>query len=100
MNKVPIQFKKYFWDTDIKNIDPKKHSKYIIARLLDKGDRRAIRYVINNFSKETIAKTIKTSRDLSPRSANFWATLFNIDKKGVARLQRVSTKTPAGAWLY
>ena len=100
MQKLPKSFQEYFWDTDIKKIDLKKHQKYIIARLLDRGDVKACRYVINNYSKQTIVETIKTSRDLSPRSANFWATLFNIDKKGVTRLQQLSAKTPSSAWPY
>ena len=99
-NTIPVNLKKYFWDTDIKNIKPKKHQKYIIARLLERGNKEAFRYVIRNFPKSTITQTIKTSREFSPRSASFWAAFFGINKKEVLRLQKASTRKPASLWPH
>ena len=72
MNKVPIQFKEYFWDTDFSKIDPEKHQTYIINRLLEYGDVKAYRWLTQNFSKSKLKKIAKTSRQISPKTKNFW----------------------------
>lgn len=100
MKNIPASLKKYFWDTNIKNVDPVKNRDYIIARLLDRGNGQAYRYVAKNFPKSAIIKTIKTTRGISARSANFWALFFGINPKEVACLQKASTKPPVIVWPY
>jgi len=72
MSKIPLRFKKYFWDTDIEKIDLKKHQKYVIERLLELGNPQAYRWLINNFQKDEINRVVAKSRQLSQKTRNFW----------------------------
>ncbi|OGD84656.1 hypothetical protein A2696_01535 [Candidatus Curtissbacteria bacterium RIFCSPHIGHO2_01_FULL_41_13] len=72
MSKIPLRFKKYFWDTDIEKIDLKKHQKYVIERLLELGNPQAYRWLINNFQKDEINRVVSKSRQLSQKTRNFW----------------------------
>lgn len=71
MAKLPPFLKKYFWDIDFKKLDSQKNSEYIIVRLLEFGDEKAIRWVIKAFSKKFIKQTVMTSRGFSPKTATF-----------------------------
>ena len=75
MNTIPKVFQKYFWDTNPARIDFKKHQSYIIERLLEYGDTQAYRWLIKNFPKTQLKKFAKTSRQLSPKTKNFWQTI-------------------------
>lgn len=69
--------KTLFWD--YKNIRMDKHYKYIIARILDYGDWDDVRKVKKLFTKKQIIETIKTSRSISKRTANYWAMIYEIE---------------------
>ena len=57
-NKMPEEYKKYFWDSDFEKLDVAKHKEYILNRLLSFGDLDAIRYVFANFSKNEISEYV------------------------------------------
>jgi hypothetical protein len=40
---LPQSLYRYFWEVDPAQLDPGKHARYIINRLLDKGDLAAAR---------------------------------------------------------
>ena len=40
---MPIEFKKYFWDTEYEKLDIKKNMKYIISRLFCEGNWKSIK---------------------------------------------------------
>ncbi|HAV92170.1 TPA: hypothetical protein DCW38_03200 [candidate division WOR-3 bacterium] len=68
----------YFWDYI--NIKLDKHYKYIIARILDYGQWEDVRTLQKLYTKEQIIETIKTSRYLSKKTANYWAIKYKINK--------------------
>jgi succinate dehydrogenase flavin-adding protein (antitoxin of CptAB toxin-antitoxin module) len=72
MIKEAVSLKKYFWDTDFNKLDIEKNKKYILERILEMGDEKAVKWMLNNFSKGDLLKVVKTSRQLSPKSRNFW----------------------------
>ena len=45
-----------FWDTNPKNIDAKKHARYIIERVLELGRDNEVRWVFEQYPKHTIKK--------------------------------------------
>lgn len=100
MTKVPPFLKKYFWDADYKQLDLEKNKKYIIERLLELGNKKAIQWLLNNFKKSDIAQTLKTTRNLSRLSANFWSNLYGIPKKEVRCLTTQFQKTHRKIWNY
>ncbi|OGH94539.1 MAG: hypothetical protein A2538_00150 [Candidatus Magasanikbacteria bacterium RIFOXYD2_FULL_41_14] len=64
-----------FWDVDPKKINPKRHAKYIIERILDFGNDAEVRWVWKNYSRPIIKDTVKTSRVLHNKSKALWSLL-------------------------
>ncbi|OGJ01845.1 hypothetical protein A3I95_00750 [Candidatus Nomurabacteria bacterium RIFCSPLOWO2_02_FULL_44_12] len=65
-----------FWDTNPKNINAKKHSRYIIERVLEFGRPNEVGWVFKNYSKQAIRKTLHLPRvQLNPRSKALWSLL-------------------------
>lgn len=100
MSRVPLFLKKYFWDIDFKKLDPQKRPEYVIERILELGDVKAVRWVLRNFKKEVIKKVIMTRRGLSPKTANFWATFFNIPHKKIVCFRKGFPNPPMQTWSY
>lgn len=48
-----------FWDTKIENIDFKAHSRYVINRVLERGNEEEIQEVIRFYGREAILDNIK-----------------------------------------
>ena len=61
-----------FWDVDPKTIDPKKHAKYIIERILDFGTDGELKWLFGNYSRRLIKNTVIKSRVLHNKSRNLW----------------------------
>jgi hypothetical protein len=67
----------YFWDIDPENTSPKKHPRYYMTRILEFGDKRAIKWLFRVFGKEKVKEALLTLR-LSDRSANYWRYYFKL----------------------
>ncbi|MFH1536293.1 MAG: hypothetical protein ABIC96_04495 [Patescibacteria group bacterium] len=93
--KLPIFFKPYFWDVDFSSLDLTQ-SHFIIKRTLDRGNTKALKWLLNYYSKEEIINVILTSRDLSQKTANFWTDVFKLDPKKVICLQKPYSPIPFG----
>ena len=86
-----------FWDTNIKNIDPVLHKRYIIERVLKLGDLDDYRAMRNMYSTEDVKNVILEERsDLDPRSINFWCRNFGI-KESICE-KKLSAKTQELFW--
>lgn len=78
---MPKEFKKYFWDTEYEKLDIKKNMKYIISRLFCDGDLESIKWIKRTYTKEEIIETAKTSRRLTPITANFLKNIYHLKKE-------------------
>ncbi len=96
MSKAPAFLKQYFWDIDFAKLDFNESRTFILKRVLDRGDTKALNWLSKNFTKKEIEKLILSSRDLSQKTANFWADFLNIDHKKVPCLQKPYSRTPFG----
>lgn len=56
-----------FWDTDLSKLDIEKNKQYIIERILELGDRNAVRWLFSNISSEEIRNTLKKSKIISKK---------------------------------
>lgn len=65
-----------FWDVDPKTIDPKKHARYIIERILDFGKDREVRWMWYAYPHRVIRDVVKTSRVLHPQTRALWNLLI------------------------
>ncbi|MBI2426975.1 MAG: hypothetical protein HYV34_03940 [Candidatus Kerfeldbacteria bacterium] len=61
-----------FWDVDPKTIDPKRHSVYVIERIMDFGMDEEVRWMWRYYSHTLLRRVAETSRSLHPKSKNFW----------------------------
>jgi len=104
---IPSYLRKYFWDVKIESLSKKGNSTlpagrqaFIIERILQYGDRRAVNWLSNNFGLKDIKEVASKSRRLSPKSANYWALILGLDKRGVKCLQKSYLKTRKRFWPY
>lgn len=65
-----------FWDTNLKKIDVKKHTQYIIERVLDFGRDNEVRWLWKTYNKSLLKKTVNRSRLLRPRTKTLWTLLL------------------------
>lgn len=99
-NRLPEKFKIFFWDTDFASINPSEKPYFVINRLLDKGTIDTIKWIRENFSEETIKHTLTKFRDFSPKSATFWATIYNIPFNQITCLKEPYLTTRRQLWPY
>jgi len=98
--KPPYFLKKYFWDINFNSLDLKKNELYIITRLLEYGDIEAIRWLLKTVKASKIKETILRSRELSPKTVNFWTLFFNLDKSKIQCLKKSYQKVQSSHWPY
>lgn len=98
--KLPGFLREYFWEVDFGKLDAEKYPKYVITRLLEHGDRRAIRWMRENFSPRQINDVLRHSRELSNKSAVFWALVQGIDKEDVLCLSKEYHEKRKTVWPY
>ena len=77
MKTTKIISKKLFWDTDIDKLDAEEDKFFIISRILENGDSPEIKWMRRNYDKSEIIDVLKNSRQISPKSANYWAIIYN-----------------------
>lgn len=77
-NESIVKFRQsLFWDTDPKKIDPKKHARYIIERVLELGHPEEVGWVFKHYPKNTIKEVMKLPRvQLSLKSKALWTLLL------------------------
>ena len=100
MKIFPQFLKKYFWDVDLLKLNKRSYSQFIIDRILEYGDRKAIKWMRENFKSNEIKKVIQQSKNLSPRSANFWRFIFNLNKNKVLCLKKSFQQKQKAIWKY
>ncbi len=100
MQKLPGFLKEYFWDVDFEKINQEKSKLYVIARLLDRGNDRAIKWLFKTYNKDSIKDVITNRRGFSARKANFWAEILDIDKRKVVCLQEPYRRMRQELWPY
>jgi|SRR3989344_37768 len=97
--KFPLYLKKYFWDTKFAELDPKQNRAYILSRIFEYGDQKAIQWAFHQFPKEEIRKTLQETNSLSPKSGNFWALFFGLDKTNLRCFQKSSLQLRSSHWI-
>ena len=65
-----------FWDVDPKKINPKRHARYIIERVLDFGNDSEVRWMRRTYSPGIIKKTLQSSRVLHKKTKALWSLLY------------------------
>ncbi len=88
MKRIPKYLRSLFWDISIDSFDPLEYPRYTIGRVLELGDEKAMRWLKEIFSEQQIMEVIKLERRLTPKSANFWASVYSIPSNEVVSLKK------------
>jgi len=97
---IPKFLKKYFWDVDFSKLDKKNYSQFIIERILEYGDERAIKWMRENFKLNKIKSVLQQSKNLSRKSANFWRFIFSLNKNKILCLRKSFQEKQKLIWKY
>ena len=93
---IPKHLYTLLWDTNPETFDPGAHSVYTINRVLEHGDEAAVSWLLGEFTIERIRDALRTDASLSPRSADFWALVFDVPGSEVAALDHADDALAAG----
>jgi hypothetical protein len=94
---LPRYLKPFFWESPLARIHPRRHWFYIIERLIEYGDDRAIHWLKRRYSPEEIAEVVRASRAISRNTANLWALILKIPR-GKIRCFSERSLLPHGAF--
>lgn len=81
-------------------MNPQKHSYQIIDRILEYGNTPQVHWMFKTYPKKEIIEVVKHSRQLSPKSANFWANYYNVPKNEVRCLTKSFMAIRKSIWPY
>ncbi|MFH1896397.1 MAG: hypothetical protein ABH814_02925 [bacterium] len=85
---LPKFLKSLFWEVNFEKLTLPKDATYIAARIMDKGSEKTWDWMFENITLNTIKKTLKSYRDFSLLSANFWALILGIPKNEIRCFQK------------
>jgi len=89
-----LQKTSLFWD--VRDIDPQKHARFIIERILAYGDETDFNWAINFYGKEKIKEYFLKSKTLDKKSLSFWCQYFNLNEEKCIRNR--STQKQSAFW--
>ncbi len=100
MKVLPKFLKGYFWDVDFKKICPEKNRLFILKRILNYGDEKAVNWMHKNFGDSEIKYALSNFRGYSRKSANYWVLVLGVPRGKVLCLKELSLKEPRTFWPY
>lgn len=97
--KMPGFLRRYFWDVDFTGLGA-KDSVFIIERILEYGDKPAVEWMLNNFSRARIKKVLSERRGFSKKSCNYWSLFFSLPKEKILCLNKSYREIQKSHWPY
>lgn len=76
-----LQKRTLFWDVDRESIDPERNKRFIIERILARGDVDDFRFAEGLYGSDTLRETLLKAKTIDRKSLSFWCFYFNIDKQ-------------------
>lgn len=89
-----------FWDVRFEELDYHRRSRFVIERILEYGNREAARWMLSVYPRPEIVKTLARSGNLSPRTANFWSRVLEVDQEKIRCLNKSFRETRERFWPY
>ena len=100
MSRLPKFLKQYFWDVDFERMDLKECRVYVLKRILEYGDEKAVQWIWENFKRSEMREVLSKFRGFSQKSAKFWALILGIPRQEVLCLKKRSSREPKKIWHY
>lgn len=98
--KLPFFLIKYFWEVDFKSLNAKEYSTFILERILEYGDERAVKWALNNFSDFQLKRVLSSRKNFSKKSANYWSLILGIPKNKILCLNKSYREMQKSHWPY
>jgi excisionase family DNA binding protein len=73
-----------FWDVDVEGLDPCRHRRFIIERILEYGRPVHVAWLFRTYAEDEILSVARTSRALSHRAAVAWTNILEWRARHVA----------------
>lgn len=67
-----------FWDVDREAMDPEKHKRFIIERVLARGDTDDFRWAKDRYGLDTLKEVLINAKTLDAKSLSFWTAYFSL----------------------
>ena len=77
---IPRSLAPFFQEYDLDQLYPTEHSRLIVERTLDYGDRRELRWLLNRYGKSALREWVQAlgARRLPWRRYNLWCVLLEL----------------------
>lgn len=98
--RLPEFLRPLFWDVDFDQLRIPGHERYIIERILELGDVAEVRWMFQTFPRDLILQALRRSRNLSRKSALFWASFLEVPTRGIRCLSRRSRQLFGPIWPW
>jgi hypothetical protein len=95
---LPEFLRPLFWEVDFDRLRVRGRERYIIERVLEYGDLSEVKWMLECFSRDGIAQTLRRSRGLSPKSASFWAFILDVSQEDILCLSTSFRQRPGRIW--
>ncbi len=76
-----LQKRSLFWDIDPKTIDLEQHKRFIMERILARGDVEDIHWAQKLYGNGPLKETLLKAKTIDPKSLSFWCHYFNLDRE-------------------
>ena len=70
-----------FWDVDSETIDEQTHRRYVIGRVLERGELSDLRKVVAHYTMPVVVAEAQQIRSLDPVTLAFAACLGNVEEE-------------------
>jgi hypothetical protein len=97
MSQLPDFLRPYFWEVDFDRLHLPEREVYVIERVLEYGEDRAIHWLKATVPLEKLAEVVRRSRRLSPNTANLWSLVLDIPRDEVRFLSKPFPPMPGGS---
>lgn len=81
--KLPAFLYPLFWDIDPVKLNYRQYPTYVVERILELGDRKAVLWMEKTYTQEHIKSVIRGSRKISPKTGNYYAHLYGLKREEV-----------------
>jgi len=82
--------KELFWDKGL--LDPEKDKFVIVERVLEFGTEKESHAVVSYYGEEFVREVVRNSRNLSPKTVNYFAGLLDISREATRCFSDVSPR--------
>ncbi len=66
-----------FWDVEPADVDPERHARYVVERIMDFGTDDEVRWMWRAYPKEELRRILDLPRSMvHPKSRAFWKLML------------------------